>query len=84
MVESGFKCPKCGQTAEFSAFAMLIEGIIDICGYDYEERVGSGLNYSIPDETLMVCCECGHESKAWDFAKCCADAWWPEEKEEEA
>ncbi len=81
MIESGFKCPKCGQTASFVAQAMLIEGPIDIYGYGYEERVGHGLNYSIPDDALMKCCECSHESRAWEFAKCCADAWWPKEKE---
>lgn len=82
MIESGFKCPKCGQTVNFVAQAMLIDGPVDIHGFGYEERIGHGLNYSIPNDALMECCECGHEARAWEFAKCCADAWWPEEKEE--
>lgn len=74
MVESGFKCPKCGQTASFVANALMIEGPIDIYGYGYEERIGHGLNYSIPDAATMVCDECRYESTAYEFAKCQADA----------
>lgn len=80
MVESGFKCPKCGQTESFTASAMTIEGPIDIYGYGYEERVGSGLNYSVPDDAAMSCTECGHKSTAYEFAECQADAWWKEDK----
>ena len=62
-----FKCPSCDQTGNFTAYAMLVEGAVDIDEDGYEPRWGKGLNFSIPDDALMRCPLCEYEARARDF-----------------
>jgi len=60
MSEKVFKCPKCGNTENFTAYELRIYGPIDVSGYEWEPRWGHGLHLELPEDTEMVCDECGH------------------------
>ena len=67
MSETGFKCPNCGQTAEFTADSVVLfnaEVHISKHGWDYWTE---GADVDFCDLTRLTCCECGHENYYADF-----------------
>lgn len=79
MNETGFKCPKCGQTEHFTASDLVIAGPIDVSPNGYEPKYGHGLHYELPDYARMWCHKCMFEAGIWHFRKACTDEWWPKD-----
>jgi len=66
MSETGFKCPKCGQTAEFTAYAVVLYGpcCITADGWDYWSEPS---HVELHKHALMACPECGYETHHSEF-----------------
>lgn len=66
MSETGFKCPVCGQTAEFTADFVELWGTTRITddGWDY---ISDNHDVDITEKTRMTCAACGHDGPANEF-----------------
>lgn len=60
MGETGFKCPKCGQTEEFDAFCVVLTGTTHITkwGWDFWDYAN---DVELHPSSMMRCCKCHHE-----------------------
>ena len=59
MSETGFKCPKCGNTESFDASCVVLMGTTHITkdGWDYFDYAN---DVEIHPSSLMECCKCHH------------------------
>ena len=66
MSDTGFKCPRCGQTEHFTASAVVVATRVDITpdGWDYWSESG---NVELYQNALMRCEECGHTAIHHEF-----------------
>ena len=57
--ETGFRCPKCGQTEEFDAFTVVLSGRTHITadGWDYTTYPA---DVELHPSSRMECCKCHH------------------------
>ena len=66
MSETGFKCPKCGQTEYFEAHAVILTGrtLISPDGWDFYECPN---DVDLYPGTTMKCDGCGYEAVNDEF-----------------
>lgn len=67
MSETGFKCPRCGQTERFTADSAVLYNArvhIDKDGWDYWS---DGADVEFCNLTHLKCEECGHEDHHAEF-----------------
>ena len=67
MSETGFKCPKCGNTEHFTA--SMVVAVFHGCtitpdGWDYMDGWGE---VDLADGATLECCECGYEDSYGNF-----------------
>jgi len=60
MSETGYRCPKCGQTEAFDASVVILMGCTHITadGWNYYDFPNDVM---LDDGAVLTCCECGHE-----------------------
>lgn len=67
MSETGFKCPKCGNTEHFTA-SMVVATFYDCDispdGWDYFRN---SCEVDLADSSTMMCWECGYEDSYGNF-----------------
>ena len=66
MSETGFKCPKCGNTKYFTAFGIVLYGstFIHPDGWNWYD---SGFDSEILPGSMMRCEKCEHEAVHTEF-----------------
>ena len=67
MSETGFKCPKCGQTAEFFTNRVLLYTNMRITKNGWDYMWDKYAECELPDYTEMTCGECQHTGNYIDF-----------------
>lgn len=80
MSETGYKCPKCGNTKSFDAKRIILMGTTHITpdGWNYFDFPNDAM---MDDDAAIECCECGYEGTAFEFSRACTNSWWPREEE---
>lgn len=70
--ETGFVCPKCGNTECFTAFSVVLHGptLIHPDGWNW---FGIGFDAELPDYSIMRCEKCEHEDNWHMFEEGCAE-----------
>ena len=61
MSETGFVCPKCGNTERFMASSVILYCKMCIDEYGWDWSYGGSCDSELPEFALMECCSCGHE-----------------------
>ena len=68
MSETGFVCPKCGNTTDFYA-DVVVETVwgCRITPEGWDDAVGDGCDVDFAEFTTLRCCKCGYEGHHSEF-----------------